>query len=84
LTPWRVRGFNLHDSVCPKVRCYWSDLVIEYGSVSLLSLVSSGILASLASDPSQAPLDSAQGTKKAPSSEVETTSTETTWSPPGI
>ena len=84
MAPWRVRNFNLPDSVCPKVRCYWSDLVIEYGSASLLSPVSSSIPASLASDPSEAPLDSGLGTKKVPSSELEITSTETTWSPLGI
>jgi hypothetical protein len=73
------------DSVSPKVKYYCSDLVFVYGSASLLSLVSSCIPASLASDPWDDPLDSGLGTKKALlSSEVETTSTESSWSPQGI
>ena len=87
MAPSRVKGFNLPDSVSPKVKYYWSDLAFVYGSASLLSLVSSSIPASLASDPWEDPLDSGLGlgTKKALlSSEAETTSTESSWSPQGI
>jgi len=76
-----TRRFSLPDSVSPKAKCYWFDLVIECGSASPLSLASLSSPASLISDPSEeAPLDSGLGTEKAV---VERESNETTWSPLG-